>query len=109
MSRSDGIPRTVLCFLDSAGYISNLECVYYDDAVPEWPAPDRCAVLLRDADRYLEAVTLPSGAIVQPHETGDRWVSLEGQDDGGFCAATWSGYRECFAGDGPEQTRVFVK
>jgi hypothetical protein len=109
MARVDGIPRTVLCFLDSDGYIANLECVYYDDALPEWPGPDQCAVLLRDEERYLEAVALPAGAVVRPRQSGDRWVSFEVQSDEGFCAATWSGYRECFAYDGSELTREFVK
>lgn len=109
MNRPDGIPRTVLCFLDEDGYVGNLECVYYDDAVPEWPDPRRCAVLIRDEQRYLEAVGLPSGATVRPHNPYDRWVSFEEQQDGGFCASTWSGYRECLAADGTEVSRVFTK
>jgi hypothetical protein len=109
MARADGVPRTVLCFLDDDGYMANLECVYYDDARPGWPKANECAVLLRDAERYLEAVALPSGAVVRPHQPGDRWVSFEEKSDGGFCAATWSGYRECFAGGGSELTRIFVK
>jgi hypothetical protein len=95
--------------LDDDGYMANQECVYYDDARPEWPKANERAVLLRDAERYLEAVALPSGAVVRPRQPGDRWVSFEEQSDGGFCAATWSGYRECFAGDGSELTRIFVK
>jgi hypothetical protein len=109
MARADGVPRTVLCFLDPDGYLANLECVYYDDVRPEWPRADQCAVLLRDDQRYLEAVALPSGALVRPRERGDRWVSFEPQSEGGFCAATWSGYRECFAGDGSEVARTFTK
>lgn len=64
MDRADGIPRAVLCFLDEDGYIANLECVYYDDAIPEWPDPGRCAVLIRDGQGYLETVALPGGATV---------------------------------------------
>jgi len=109
MARADGIPRTVLCFLDGDGYLGNLECVYYDEARPEWPRPGGCAVLLRDEQGYLESALLASGAAVRPHELGDRWVSFEARDDGGFCAATWSGYRECFAADGSELSRTFVK
>jgi len=55
---------------------------------------DRYAVLLRDEQRYLEAVAVPSGALVRPRERGDRWVSFQPQSDGGLCAATWSDYRE---------------
>jgi len=99
---TSGVVRTVPCFLDADGYLANLECVYHDDACLEWPTPDDCAVLLRDAQRYLEGVALPSGATVRPHQPEDRWVSFEGQSDGGFCAVTWSGYCECFARDGSE-------
>lgn len=42
--RSDGVPRTVIWFADAEGYISNVECVYYDDALDEWPDPRLCAV-----------------------------------------------------------------
>lgn len=109
MSRADGAPRTVLCFLDGDGYLGNLECVYYDQALPEWPEPGGCAVLLRDEQGNLESALLASGAAVRPRELGDRWVSFEPRDDGGFCAATSSGYRECFAADGSELSRTFVK
>lgn len=109
MDRPAGVPRTVLCFLDEQGYLSNLECVYYDDPLPEWPAPKDCAVLVRDDERYLAAVSLPGGATVRPHEAGDRWVSFEEGQDGGFCASTWSGFRECFGRDGTEISRVFTK
>lgn len=109
MSRADGIPRTVTCFLDPDGYVGNLECDYLDDARPEWPRADQCAILLSDDQGRLEAVALPSGALVRPRERGDRWVSFEPQGDGGFCAATWSGYRECFARDGSEIARTFGK
>ena len=109
MNRADGIPRTVLCFLDEDGYVANLECVYYDDAIPEWPDPGSCAVLVRDEQGYLEAVALPSGATVRPQDPDDRWVSFEEQSDGGFCASTWSGYRECSSADGTEVSRAFTK
>lgn len=109
MSRTDGVPRTVLCFLDPDGYLANLECVYYDDARPEWPRANQCAVLLSDDQHHLEAVALPSGALVRPRERGDRWTSFEPQSDGGFCATTWSGYREWSARDGSEIARTFVK
>ena len=109
LNRTDGIPRSVLCFLDDDGYLGNLECVYYDDAAAEWPEPRNCAVLVRDDLRYLQAVGLPSGTVVHPHELGDRWVSFEEQSDGGFCASTWSGYRECFGPDGALRSRDFTK
>jgi hypothetical protein len=83
--------------------------VFYDQAVMEWPVAANCAVLLRDSDRYLEAVALPGGATVRPHERGDRWVSFESDEDDGFCATTWSGYRECFAADGSMNSRTFTK
>jgi hypothetical protein len=43
-SRPDGVPRTVIWFADSDGFISNVECVYYDEARNEWPDPARCWV-----------------------------------------------------------------
>ena len=109
LDRADGVPRTVLCFLDGEGYLGNLECVYYDDSRLEWPKPEECAVLLRDTQGYLEGVALPTGPTVRPQEQGDRWVSFEGLSDGGFCAVTWSGYRESFGRDGTELSRVIVK
>ena len=109
MGRTDGIPRTVMCFLDEDGYLANLECVYYDDAIPEWPDPRLCAVLIRDEQGYLENVVLPSGASVRPHDADDRWVSFEEQNDGGFCASTWNGFRECWAANGTELSRTFTK
>ena len=109
MRRADGVPRTVLCFLDRDGYLGNLECVYYDDPLPEWPDPRDCAVLLHDSERHIEAVLLPKGALVRPHQSGDRWRSVEMHEDLGFCATTWSGYRECFASDGTQVTRVFTQ
>ena len=100
MGRSDGIPRTVLCFLDEDGYLGNLECVYYDDAIAEWPDPKRCAVLTRDKRGHPKNVVLPGGASVRPIDPDDRWMSFEEQEDGGFCASTGSGHRECWAADG---------
>lgn len=43
--RTDGVPRTVIWFADADGYIANVECVYYDDALSEWPDLRRCTVL----------------------------------------------------------------
>ena len=45
--RAQGVPRTVIWFADAEGFISNVECVYYDDALPEWPDPKLCTVLTR--------------------------------------------------------------
>jgi len=45
--RADGVPRTVIWFADTDGFISNVECVYYDDAIAEWPSPRSCTVLTR--------------------------------------------------------------
>ena len=42
--RSDGVPRTVIWFADAEGYIANVECVYYDPALPEWPDPRQCTI-----------------------------------------------------------------
>lgn len=42
--RIGGVPRTVIWFADADGYITNVECVYYDDALPEWPDPRGCTV-----------------------------------------------------------------
>lgn len=43
--RADGIPRTVIWFADQDGYVVNVECVYYDDAINEWPDPSACTLL----------------------------------------------------------------
>lgn len=45
--RLDGVPRTVIWFVDAEGFIANVECVYYDEALSEWPEPSRCTVLTR--------------------------------------------------------------
>lgn len=108
LERSDGLERTVICFLDEHGYLANLECVFYDDAVDEWPEADQCAVLLRDSERYLNAVRLPSGAQVTPQDSGDHWVSFEIEPNG-FSAATWNGWRETYSAEGQLTTRVFTK
>lgn len=42
--RSGGLPRTVIWFANADGYIANVECVYYDDPLPDWPDPRRCTV-----------------------------------------------------------------
>ena len=36
--RINSVPRTVIWFADPDGYIANVECVYYDDALPDWPS-----------------------------------------------------------------------
>lgn len=43
--RAGGIPRTVIWFADQDGYIANVECVYYDDALNEWPDAAECTLL----------------------------------------------------------------
>jgi hypothetical protein len=98
--RADGIPRTVLCFMDQDGYIANLECAYYDDALPEWPDPQDCVVLVHDEQQHLVAVALPDDAVVRPRRTDARWSSFAMQPDGGWCAQTTSGDREYFTADG---------
>jgi hypothetical protein len=109
LRRPDGVPRSVLCFLDEGGYLSNLECEYYDDATGEWPDPRNCAVLIHDDHGYVQAAVLPGAVAIQPAESSDRWVQLGFDDDGGFCATTWSGYRECFTAAGELTSRTFVK
>jgi len=47
--RRDGVPRTVIWFADEDGFIANVECVYYDVAIAEWPDPARCSVFVRSA------------------------------------------------------------
>jgi len=44
LERIDGVPRTVIWFADEEGYIANVECVYYDDALPVWPDARQCAI-----------------------------------------------------------------
>jgi hypothetical protein len=43
--REGGVPRTVIWFADRDGFIANIECVYYDDAIDEWPDPSRCTLV----------------------------------------------------------------
>lgn len=43
--RESGEPRTVIWFADKDGYIANVECVYYDAAVDEWPDPKNCELV----------------------------------------------------------------
>lgn len=45
--RADGVPRTVIWFADAEGFISNVECVYYDDAIAEWPSLQSSTVYTR--------------------------------------------------------------
>lgn len=108
LQRPNGVERTVICFLDDDGYLANLECVFYDDAAPEWPDADECAVLLRDSELYLGAVRLPSGAQVNPHDADDHWVSFE-PNASGFSAATWNGWRETYSASGDLTSRTFTK
>ncbi len=46
--RDDGAPRTVIWFADAAGFITNVECIYYDDPRAEWPDFRNCRVLTRE-------------------------------------------------------------
>jgi hypothetical protein len=108
LHRPDGIARTVLCFLDDDGYIVNLECVYYDDPIAQWPDPDHCAVLLKGERSGWQAVALPNGRLVRPQQANDMWVSFEAAPDGGFCASTHRRLRECYAADGTLTTRDFT-
>jgi hypothetical protein len=43
-----------------------------------------CAVLANDKERHFEAVLLPSGALVGPHQSGVRWLSAEMHEERGF-------------------------
>jgi hypothetical protein len=108
LTRSDGVPRSVLLFIDTDGYITDLECVYYDDALAEWPVLANSVVMVHDDERYLTSVVLPGGSAVRPQEPNDHW---EGTDfnDSGFTATTWSGYSEVFDLTGVLTSRTFVK
>jgi hypothetical protein len=107
LDRADGIPRTVICFL-ADGYLADLECVYYDDAVPEWPASDACALQVLSSERYVVAVTLPNGIEVRPHDAGEAWVQTNFTSSG-LTATTWSGYRETFDQTGHLTERSVTK
>jgi hypothetical protein len=121
-----GVPREVICFVED-GYLSSLECVYYADTQPEWPAASDCFVLVEGGhgnwtgaewilDRpltkdgqsaqvlYASAV-LPTGPRVRPQAEGDRWRGLtwNGQV---LEAETVTGYRETYAPDGALVSRV---
>lgn len=109
VSRPAGIVRSVMVFVDDDGYLGNLECVYYDDSRAEWPDPGGCAVVLRDQQRYVQAVQLPGGVVVHPQDPNDRWTSFELADTGGLTATTFTGYRERFAPDGDLASRTLVK
>lgn len=108
LSRADQIPRTVLCFLDADGYLANLECVYYDDALPEWPDLENCALLLHDDERHLVGIELPGGPLVRASGPLESWVSLQLETDG-FTATTFDGYRDQYSAAGQLLTRTFVK
>lgn len=97
--RTSGIERTVICFLDDDGYIGNLECVYYDDAITEWPPIDSSVVLLSDSDHNLTSALLPTGAQVRPGDANDYWVSFN-RVDSGYSAVTQSGWAETFNSSG---------
>lgn len=95
LSRADGVPSSVLCLLDRDGYLANLECVYYDEVVTDWPASNRSAIVLRDSARNVSAVLLPSGVLVNPHKEGDSWISFR-KEKLGFTATTRSGWTETY-------------
>ncbi|MDC7121074.1 hypothetical protein OMK64_05945 [Cellulomonas fimi] len=100
VGRTDGTPRTVICFVDQDGYLSNLECVYSDDdARDEWPVPEQCAVLVGGDEPGEVAVGLPGGAVVRPQKHGDRWIRCD-LSAPGCVGTTISGFRETFAPDG---------
>ena len=95
-------------FADREGCLASVECVYHDDAKPDWPALDDCAVMLHDEMRYLTAVVLPGGSVARPQEDNDRWVGTH-FSGAGFTGTTWSGYRERFDAAGNLTERIFVK
>lgn len=106
--RRDGIERSVICFLDEDGFLSNLECVYLDDATDQWPDLDTCAVLISGSGRGLAKIQLPSGATVTPQDPGDRWLHI-GFEPEGLGAETQSGWRETYSSDGRLTARVSLK
>ncbi|MDD7834426.1 MULTISPECIES: hypothetical protein [Paenarthrobacter] len=108
LSRPAGVPSSVLCLLDRDGYLAGLECVYYDGVVTEWPAIDRCAVVLRDIERRMTAVLLPSGALVRPRDQEDNWVSF-GEEGLGFQATTRKGWNETYDASGKLVSRVMER
>ncbi len=106
--RPSGINRSVICFLDPDGYLGNLECVYHDDAITEWPPTHRSVVLLSDSSRHLISALLPSGAQVRPRDANDHWVSLN-EVDSGFGAVTQNGWAEIFDDNGKLISRLSSK
>ncbi|GEM_PF-2132279 len=105
LSRPAGIPSSVLCLLDKDGYLASLECVYYDDVVTEWPARDRCAVILRGIGGNLTSVSLPSGVLVRPHDDEDPWASFS-EEGLGFRATTRKGWAETYSANGELVSRL---
>lgn len=99
LTRPSGISRTVICFLDADGYLGNLECVYYDDAIAEWPSVNNSVVLLSDSNRHHISALLPSGAQVSPTDANDHWVSINLVDPG-FRATTQKSWIETFDASG---------
>ncbi|UKA50067.1 hypothetical protein LFT48_00515 [Arthrobacter sp. FW305-123] len=108
LTRPSGVPSSVFCLLDEDGYLANLECVYYDGVVTEWPPSDRCAVILRDSERNMSAVLLPSDVLVKPCNTGDSWASF-GKEGMGFSATTRSGWTETYDANGRLVSRVLIE
>lgn len=108
LGRPSGIGCSVLCLIDNDGYIANLECVYYDDVMTEWPPSERCATILRDSDRNLSSVLLPSGVLVTPHDAGDPWASF-GDSEMGFSGTTYKGWTETYDANGQLVSRDFVQ
>ena len=97
LERQNGIERSVICFLNEDGYLANLECVFYDDAIDEWPDADQCAVLLRDSDHYLTAVRLPSGAR-RPTRARPRLLWIPDGAEGQGCGKAERMARNLFGG-----------
>lgn len=106
-SRSSGIGRTVICFLDADGYLDNLECVYYDDAMSEWPSVHNSVVLLSDSNHHLISALLPGGARVSPTDANDYWVTVH-EMDSGFRAVTQNSWTEAFNASGNLISRTFT-
>jgi len=108
IDRQDGVGREVLSFADGDGYLANIECVYYDDPIDEWPDPTNCALVLRDDLGYVVSMQLPSGATIRPQISNDAWSVLDFAGPG-LIATTFSGWREEFDAEGGLRSRTFVK
>lgn len=93
IDRNDGVPREVIAFTDADGFLANLECVYFDDAINEWPDVDQSVVFLADSQRSAIAISLPNGAVIHPLAKGDTWRHTT-FGDLSLIAETVSGYRE---------------